>query len=798
MRSRKKVILFSATAALLGTSAAQAQLTWDAVAGDGVVTHSNGVWDVSTANWTSDAGANNSVWVNGSDAIFDTTTNNTQIVIDVDAGVEVGDITLAPSDTTQNVILRGLADNTQITLDPGGATWALGGRYLELLNNTSQDLFLSMTSNTTLTVTSGGGTGGTLDTGEKPTGANWVAAGCTLDFQATEGVLKGNAGSVGQFDTVKFADNTTYVHDRNGNQTYQNNWDLGTGTVTFKNRWGNNGSVNLNGVISGDGTIVVACNATRWVRPMSTNNTFSGKYIVGTDSISGSELLNYNGDRAYGPVPESVVSNYFTLVNGGELKINGFEIHANRGITLDGKGVIINNTGPTVYGGKITGDGQLQVGRNEGSDGNHLYLTSNMHDYTGGTRIWQGSLTLQIDDTLPADGLLTLGGGSKNSNFRMNGYSQTIGGLNLGGGSSKTVWNNSTTNSTLTINVADGNDYSYNANINGSGTIDIVKDGPGTQRFGKTTAFSTPPALLTINDGVISWNSVEGPSGLTTVNSGATLAGTGTLTTNVVVNSGGSVEPGSPGGGNNTLDFLGDLDVSGMMDDNAGGLNFSFGDWKDKIVVTNVAGTGTFNMDGAGMFDLGFSDFTFSDQNGLTNQTLTLIVADNLVGTLDPTDLSGPVGDKGATGTLELSADGKSILLTVEAGDYSEFGQWMLEYGQSDGNADPDADGYDNLLEFAYGGDPTNAAVVGNMPTYFVTEEGGTNWLTLAYTYRSDENSGITYECLTANDLVYGTWTNAGITVVGTGAVTNGFGTVTNAIPMDGSIDFLGVFVEKE
>ncbi|MDF7824758.1 hypothetical protein P4B35_12105 [Pontiellaceae bacterium B12227] len=796
-----KLLTCCVTIAALQASIVQAQLTWDVTTGDGVIVHTNGVWDTTTANWTTDDGASNEVWVDGTNAVFTHNTNNAQLVVDVDAGITVGDLTVSPSNGNGNVILRGLADNTQMTVAPGGATWALGGRYLETLNNTSQDLFLSMTAGDTLTVTDGGATGGTFDTGEKPTGATWLVDDCTLDFQAENGVFKGNNASVGRFKTVKFADNTTYVHDRNGNQTYANDWDLGTGTVTFQNRWANNGSVNLSGVVSGSGTWVIACNATRYVRPMSTNNTFSGTYIVGTANKPGAELLNYNTDRAYGPVPASVVSNYFTLVNGGELKLNGFEINANRGITLDGSGKIINNTGPTVYGGKITGDGQLIVGRNEGSDGNQLFLYSDTSDYTGGTRVWQGSLKIGIDNALPNDGVLTLGGGSKNGRFFMNGFDQTIGGLTVDGGNTREIVNNTTTNATLTFDVASGKTYNYPGNFNGSGEFVFVKEGEGTQRLTRGGGFSKDPISITVNAGIFE-QSCGALSSPITVNSGGTLGGVGTTLSNVVVNSGGSLAPGNADGWN-SLKFGATLDISGMIDDNAGGLQIGFGAAKDSIIVTNASDTAVLDMKGSGFFDLGFSDFTFTHNSNyeLASGSYPILIADSINGNLDIADLTGDVGAYGATGTLALSNEASQVViyLIVDGADTSPYGLWATSYGLETGDelGHADEDGYNNFQEFAYGGDPTNTADIGYAPVAGSSDVGGTNWLTLAYGYRSDTNSGISYECLTTDNLVIGSWTNAGITVLGTNTLDGTFDTITNAIPVDGTQDFLGVFLEK-
>ena len=52
--------------------------------------------------------------------------------------------------------------------------------------------------------------------------------------------------------------------------------------------------------------------------------------------------------------------------------------------------------------------------------------------------------------------------------------------------------------------------------------------------------------------------------------------------------------------------------------------------------------------------------------------------------------------------------------------------------------ADPDGDGADNLVEYAFGGNPTNAAG-GLGPTVSTTNTSGTNWLRFAYRARTND-----------------------------------------------------------
>jgi hypothetical protein len=88
------------------------------------------------------------------------------------------------------------------------------------------------------------------------------------------------------------------------------------------------------------------------------------------------------------------------------------------------------------------------------------------------------------------------------------------------------------------------------------------------------------------------------------------------------------------------------------------------------------------------------------------------------------------------TRTLALTVKG-----TVVAAQ-TPFQTWATGYGLSGSNAaagaDPDGDGWVNLVEYALGGNPTNPAV-GLGPTVSTTNSGGTNWMRFAYRARTND-----------------------------------------------------------
>src|SRR5262249_16874310 len=96
--------------------------------------------------------------------------------------------------------------------------------------------------------------------------------------------------------------------------------------------------------------------------------------------------------------------------------------------------------------------------------------------------------------------------------------------------------------------------------MGGSGDSSIVKNGTGTTPF---TAPNTYAGPTRVNGGLllINGDQIDG-GGLTTVNSGGALGGTGFLGAAVVVNSGGNLAPGSGGNTTGILRSVGGLTLN--------------------------------------------------------------------------------------------------------------------------------------------------------------------------------------------------------------------------------------------
>ena len=122
------------------------------------------------------------------------------------------------------------------------------------------------------------------------------------------------------------------------------------------------------------------------------------------------------------------------------------------------------------------------------------------------------------------------------------------------------------------------------------------------------------------------------------------------------------------------------------------------------------------------------------------------------------------------------------------------FAAWTYDWDVDIGSETNDYDGdrLDNLGEYALGGDPTNDADIGMIPTL---ENGGG---TLAYVHvqRADD-SNLVYYLETTTNLVSNTWSNSGYTVMATNVTGETFNYVTNALSIAEDGAFFRLRIEK-
>jgi hypothetical protein len=133
--------------------------------------------------------------------------------------------------------------------------------------------------------------------------------------------------------------------------------------------------------------------------------------------------------------------------------------------------------------------------------------------------------------------------------------------------------------------------------------------------------------------------------------------------------------------------------------------------------------------------------------------------------------------------------------LTVGAAEGYEL--WVenfgLTAGVNDGLADnPDGDALNNLYEYGLGGNPTNSADIGYVPTF--GNDSGT--MIYVHAQRSDD-SLLSYYLETCDDLVTGTWANSGYSVTGTNVTGGTFDFVTNAVSTAADQTFVRLVIDN-
>ena len=248
------------------------------------------------------------------------------------------------------------------------------------------------------------------------------------------------------------------------------------------------------------------------------------------------------------------------------------------------------------------------------------------------------------------------------------------------------------------------------ASAGNTGGNTLVKNGAGTLALDGASAFT----------------------GVTQVSAGS-LGGVGSLSSDVVVASGGALAPGN--GGIGTFTIAGQLTLS-----SGAALNMELGapGTSDLIQLNgslSVAGTTTINLDGLTGFGIG----TYT----LLSSTSPVSTSNFVIGSV-PSGFGGTLSASG--GVLSVTI-GVQTTTALESWRQTNFGS-TSNSGNGADSADPDGDGLSNLLEYATNGNPM---VAGTSP---LTVARSGNFLTLTYTRIADGT--LTYAVEGSNDLA--TW----------------------------------------
>lgn len=251
--------------------------------------------------------------------------------------------------------------------------------------------------------------------------------------------------------------------------------------------------------------------------------TVGGKFShTGTTTISAGSLVA-------GAAQVMSTTSYTTVSAGATLDLNGLSQTLG---SLAGSGTVqtgsvaqavlsVGDANHTTFSGAILGSGNLT------KNGAGILTLSGANSYTGETRITMGGLTLSGADRLSNQTALSVANGAT---FTLGGVAQRIGSLAgagsvvLGAGTLSTGTNNVSTQFSGVI----------------SGTGGVAKAGTGEWTL---TGANTYTGATTLNGGMLTLNGSLALSAMT-VNTGTTLAGSGSTAGAVTVQSGGTLSPG--------------------------------------------------------------------------------------------------------------------------------------------------------------------------------------------------------------------------------------------------------------
>ncbi len=562
---------------------------WDGNAGpknNGAIDGGNGVWRVGggTSNWTDMNGAVNADYAQNSFAIFSGPAGT--VSVDNSGGNVLSTGMQFASDgytiTGDALTLTG----AQAIVQVGDGSAASAGYTATIAAELAGTAGLVKTDAGTLVLTGAnsyaGGTainGGTLRvSADANLGA--AAGGLTLD-----GGTLNTTASFGSSRTIDLA---------------------GTGTFSVDAAT----QLNLDGIISGGGAFVKQGGGSL---VLTADNVYTG----GT-TISAGNLQIGNGGTT-GSVLGDIVNNAELILNRSNANTIAGTISGTGALRKIGGGTTILTADNSYTGGTTNASGVLQLG-DGGTTGsivgdiiNAGTLAFNRSDEVtfAGTISGAGNVSQVGPGTTILTGSNTYGGGT----------TIAAGTLQLGaGGTSGSIVGDVSNNGTIAFNRSDL--IAFAGAISGSGTLNQL--GTGTTVL---TGANSYTGVTNVNAGTLLVNGNQAAAtGLTSVASGATLGGTGTIGGSVNVADGGTLAAGS--GGIGALTVGGDLALAGasLLAFEFGQANVPGGPLNDLVNVggdLTLDGTVNVTQTAGGSFGPGvYRMFNYS--GALTNNGLTV------------------------------------------------------------------------------------------------------------------------------------------------------------------------------
>ena len=643
----------------------------------------SGTWDTATANWTTNSAgtAGTNVWAANDAAFFSAASDATGAFnITVSGTQTLSGLTVEEGSvsTTGAGTLDFGATSRTINVASGASFTNLAGNVLAgtegLVKAGSGTLFLRGTN-----TFSNAGTG---------TQAYLTINSGVVDFRGDTAL--GAAPTVNNIGGVLTINGGTLRYDNTAALTLNvnRNIDIGANGATIDVVVSSNtglslaGSANAALALRGSSTITKT-GAGRFT--LNTTQTgYTGKWIVNQGTISSA------GDGRFGPVPASVVADYFTL-NGGALRnslTTATVWNANRGITLGANGGSLmqpgggTGTDSLTYNGVIAGtsNGGLTITNSDAAGGgttDGIVILGGANTYDGATTVTAGmTLRLGANDVLP-NTALTLSASSVT--FDLNGNSDTIGSLAGAGGVTLGA-------GTLTLGGGNLTGASHSGVISGTGGIG--KTGTGTQTLSGANTFD---GAVAVNQGILvatSAAALGSTVGSTTVSSGAQLqvSGTAAVAENLTLNGSGVSGTGAllHTGSNKTLSGTIALGSNSRIQSSAAStVTLSLtGAISGANVDLDLAGTGAMTVQTGGI-NLGTGKLTI-DGTGTSVfrlKTANTVGSVNLKGGLTNYDINGALGS--GTVTVDIAAGAGGIGASSSLGSLTINNTMVLNAGSA-------------------------------------------------------------------------------------------------------------------
>ena len=486
---------------------------------------------------------------------------------------------------------------------------------------------------------------------------------------------------------------------------------------------------------SGTGTGVIVSDGTASFQNIVPSNTRNSFFKV-TGGVVNAKDINFprSGDS------EAQTTGTGVLISGGETTF------ANIGL-----GTVDSWAGMTVSGGKLTVTGTLHNGyQKTAGRGGVIYLSGGELAVTGATNglvmarnpggtsantnnvaklIITGGvanlakLTLGYDTTVSAGSTsVTLSGGELNlgaGGIVKNGTAGLASSLSFSGGTLGALADWSTTHPLsitdtsatplFSIRAAGPDGTPRHITLNGivSGAGGFNKTGDGTLTLSAANALA---GNIHVNAGTLNLTgTLAAASGKTlVVNTGGTLAGTGTSNLTLELFPGGTVSPGG--------NAAGTLTVAGARISGGSTLRFNLGTGGDQLIIP-----GGFTTFGSGQVTFAFTPGTLAVGTPYTLITTPSGSPGITTANLAYTGLGYGKGhfSVGAS-TVQFTLDNDGVAL-------APFYDWLTGRGlvvaATTATGDPDADGIATLLEFVFGRDPLQPDVAQILATTIVANE---------------------------------------------------------------------------